>query len=45
VDKILLLSNGTVSMFGVREEVLRALAPLNAANARAAVPNRSPQAA
>jgi ATP-binding cassette subfamily C protein len=30
VDKILLLSNGTVSMFGVRQDVLKALAPYNA---------------
>jgi ATP-binding cassette subfamily C protein len=45
VDKILLLSNGTVSMFGVREEVLRALAPLNAANGRASVVNRAREVA
>jgi ATP-binding cassette subfamily C protein len=37
VDKILLLSNGTVAMFGTRQEVLKALAPLNAANGRPAV--------
>ncbi|MGN6142592.1 MAG: type I secretion system permease/ATPase [Mesorhizobium sp.] len=45
VDKILLLSNGTVAMFGVREEVLKALAPLNAANGRPAVASQTPQVA
>jgi len=45
VDKILLLSNGTVAMFGVRDEVLKALAPLNAANGRPAVANQTPQVA
>ncbi|MGB3539998.1 MAG: type I secretion system permease/ATPase [Mesorhizobium sp.] len=44
VDKILLLANGTVSMFGVRQDVLKALAPLNAANARNAVGHQSAQA-
>nr|WP_230978652.1 type I secretion system permease/ATPase [Mesorhizobium composti] len=45
VDKILLLSNGTVAMFGVREEVLKALAPLNATNGRPAVASQTPQVA
>ncbi|MHA6688263.1 type I secretion system permease/ATPase [Mesorhizobium sp. A556] len=44
VDKILLLANGTVSMFGVRQEVLKALAPLNAANTRNAVGHQPAQA-
>jgi ATP-binding cassette subfamily C protein len=44
VDKILLLANGTVSMFGVRQEVLKALAPLNAANARNVVTQQTTQA-
>lgn len=44
VDKILLLANGTVSMFGVRQEVLKALAPLNAVNARNAVGQQPGQA-
>lgn len=44
VDKILLLANGTVSMFGVRQEVLKALAPLNAVNARNAVGHQPVQA-
>jgi ATP-binding cassette subfamily C protein len=44
VDKILLLANGTVSMFGVRQDVLKALAPLNAANARNAVGHQPAQA-
>ncbi|HVW55537.1 MAG TPA: type I secretion system permease/ATPase [Rhizobiaceae bacterium] len=45
VDKILLLSNGTVSMFGSRQEVLKALAPLNAANVRPAVTGQTAQVA
>ena len=44
VDKILLLANGTVSMFGVRQEVLKALAPLNAVNVRNAVTQQPAQA-
>jgi ATP-binding cassette subfamily C protein len=44
VDKILLLANGTVSMFGVRQDVLKALAPLNAVNARNAVGHQPVQA-
>lgn len=44
VDKILLLSNGTVTMFGTRQEVLKALTPLNAANARNAVAQQPVQA-
>lgn len=43
VDKILLLANGTVTMFGTRQDVLKALAPLNAANARNAVGNQPAQ--
>lgn len=44
VDKILLLSNGAVSMFGVRQDVLKALAPYNAATARNNLPNHQAQA-
>ncbi|HEY4191533.1 MAG TPA: type I secretion system permease/ATPase [Mesorhizobium sp.] len=44
VDKIMLLANGTVSMFGVRQDVLKALAPLNTANARNAVGHQPAQA-
>jgi ATP-binding cassette subfamily C protein len=44
VDKILLLSNGAVSMFGVRQDVLKALAPYNAATARNNLPNQQAQA-
>lgn len=45
VDKILLLSNGTISMFGVRQDVLKALAPYNAANGRPAVAPQTAQVA
>lgn len=45
VDKILLLSNGAVSMFGSRQDVLKALAPLNAQNARPAVAAQTAQVA
>ena len=45
VDKILLLSNGAVSMFGSRQEVLKALAPLNAQNGRPAVAAQTAQVA
>ena len=45
VDKILLLANGAVSMFGVRQEVLKALAPYNAANMRSAVGHQPAQVA
>ena len=44
VDKILLLSNGTVTMFGTRQEVLKALTPLNATNTRNAVAQQPVQA-
>ena len=45
VDKILLLSNGTVAMFGVRQDVLKALAPLNAATGRPAVAGQTAEVA
>ncbi|TAN00849.1 MAG: type I secretion system permease/ATPase [Rhizobiaceae bacterium] len=45
VDKILLLSNGTVSMFGSRQDVLKALAPLNAAKTGPAVTAQTAQVA